>query len=656
MIIDSAAFNDIPGLIGATLSESADDASTLSLSFEGFGPAWLEYMQPITVMHRGRVLFHGKITSLARNNAGGEMTSSATASNFLWLLARQTLGAQIAEVRAAAANEAWSGLQSSANAAMASWKSLADSCRIDAPGWVANADGSEAAESVITLDASRARYSFGAYMERERAITAWTALLEMKSCNPDCSYRVNYVSGAIEVISLGKADSLAWDTARMGIIAANDIAPQYEEALTGVAVVVSWSAEGGASGVAVRQYPPGLDMAQSGVKVFAAGADNALQAAAQADHMIAQCRAYYEAANALQWGGSVSAKLEDVPASPLACRLCLTGPGAHESWHGMQAMVSEVEWDFMEMACTLSLGRTVDEPELHELQFDDHESEDDSTEADAPQQPESTEALSTALPDSEEEFSTEEASTQEASTWDGASTTWDAASTWEDSASASGSAEGSAAGSGSGSAGPDSGSACGSGSTGSGSGSGSGTQPQTTTMPQGSQGSGSGGSSGSGSSPGGSGSGCDCASQWSDLETWKKDVEDRLAKLEAGQPGVGSGSGSDVGSGSASAGGEGSEAGSACGCADELKALQEKVQALEARSINFDSTWFNVSGQNVTFNAGQVKTAVDSIIQGVTIDVTASGLSETTAFGTIAVDTSGGGDLGNASFTSSVHY
>lgn len=104
-------------------------------------------------------------------------------------------------------------------------------------------------------------------------------------------------------------------------------------------------------------------------------------------------------------------------------------------------------------------------------------------------------------------------------------------------------------------------------------------------------------------------------------------------------------------SGSGSVGETGS-----CGCSSELQDIKSRLLTVENRTITFDSQWFSVSGQNVTFNSARVRTAVNSIITGVSIDVTASGLSETTAFGTISVDTSGGGDMGNASFTSSVHY
>lgn len=659
MIIDSTAFATIPGLTLATLTESADDVSVLTLEFAGFGPDWLEYMQPVTIMHRGRVLFHGKITSYSRNNDSGEATSSATVSNLLWLLDHQTLGAQIAEVKAAADNENTgspylrsASLQTAANNATASWTALAESCRISAPGWIVNEDGTEAAESLITLDASRARYSFGAYMTRERAITAWTALLDMKTCNPDCTYRVNYTTGAVEVISISKADAVAWDTRQQGLISASDISPQYEDAVTGVAVLVSWSGEHG-SGVTVRTYPKGLDLAQLGVKVFTASVENVMQATAQAQHMLEQCQAYYEAANALQWGGSVSAKLADVPASPLCACLNLTGPGTHESWGSMAAIVTEVEWDFMELTCTLTLGRTVDEPDLHELQFEDNDGGDDDSTGDDGGDMEDD---STGDDDIEDDLSTDEGLEEELSTEDGLPTLGDTTtanatgteeSTTEEEASATGSGSGSSSGSGSGGSAPPEGS-------GSASGSGSGSQ-------QGSQGSGSGqgsaqgsgqgsgSSGGSGSSPSGSGSapaGCDCASKWDSLDDWKQSIEDRLAALESAA-GIGSGSGS----GSGDAGGTGS-----CGCGSELQDIKSRLETVEKRTITFDSQWFSVSGQEVSFNSAGIQTAVNSIITGVTIDVTASGLSETTAFGTISVDTSGGGDLGNASFNSSVHY
>lgn len=668
MILDSSDFASIPGLTLATLTECADGVGTLSLEFCGFGPDWLAYMEPVTVMHRGRVLFHGKVTSYARQNHGGEVSCAATVSNLIWLLDHQTLGAQIAEVKAAAANAAGGGLRAAANAAMTSWATIAESCRIEAPGWVVNEDGSEAQECIISLDISRAHYSFGAWIERERAITAWTALLQMKTSNPDCVFRVNYTTGAVEVISLREAEVVTWDSGQMGLLFASEISPRYEEAITGVAVMVQWSGEV-SSGVAVRTFPSDLDLSQIGVKIFTATVENALQAGAQLAHLAKQCEAYYEAANVLQWGGSVSARLADVPVSPLCACLNVSGEGTHASWHEMGAMVTEVVWDFVERTCTLTLGYTVEDPDLHELSFGsggdgaststqqgggawslEQTGDDDgsgggwllsttTTEASTSTAGASTStggatgvSTSTGGSGSEPPGGVESMSTTTTTT-EGESTTTRATTTMPPTDGVSTSTAGAA----SGGSGDDEGSDDDDGSGGSG-----GSRPSTSTealsSSQGGSGDAGSGSGGAGSGSGGSGAGgCDCAARWLDLQAWQGALEERLAQLEGALAGSG---------GSA-----------ACGCQGELAELEGRLAAVEGRSISFDSRWFTVSGQNVSFRSARVREAVDGIITGVSVEVSASGLVESTAFGSIAVDTSGGGDLGGeASFSSSVHY
>ena len=102
MILHSEELYKLANIDSATLKENATGEGVLNLSFSGFGPEWLKYMQPVTLYHKGKVLFHGKLTSLSRTNDGGAVTSSAVINNFMWLLDRQTLGQQVAEIEAAA--------------------------------------------------------------------------------------------------------------------------------------------------------------------------------------------------------------------------------------------------------------------------------------------------------------------------------------------------------------------------------------------------------------------------------------------------------------------------------------------------------------------------------------------------------------------------
>ena len=100
MDIDTQTAGGIHGITALRVVESATDIGTAEMEFAGFGPEWLQYMEPVTVRHRGRVIFHGKITGLERSNDGGSITSRCTVSNFLWLLNRQTLGQQLAQIMA----------------------------------------------------------------------------------------------------------------------------------------------------------------------------------------------------------------------------------------------------------------------------------------------------------------------------------------------------------------------------------------------------------------------------------------------------------------------------------------------------------------------------------------------------------------------------
>lgn len=417
MIIDSSDFPQIPELLTAALRESADDAGVLTLEFAGFGPEWLGYMEPVTILHRERVLFHGKITDFSRSNDGGQITTQVSVQNFIWLFDHQTLGAQLAELQAAESNQNAESsnrvrVSLAATQAMSSWARLAESCRISAPGWVVNEDGSPAGDSFIGLNTERAHYSFGKFYDREKYITQWTALLAMKQCNPDALYLPDYTSGELHVVSMLKATPCNWDTQREGILSISGIAPQYEAVVTGVALNVSWTTEKGVTRSRTFTYPAGLNRNQMGVKIFTATVEDASRVRRQADYMMQQLRRYYTVANTLQWGGSVTARMEDVEGSPLGQLLSITGEGTHEDWHSMAAVVTETEWDFMSGEVSLTLGRTVQEPELTELTWPE------DAEADTEETGSEGDGWSDDWP-------------EEDTTWDDATTTWeDITTTW----------------------------------------------------------------------------------------------------------------------------------------------------------------------------------------------------------------------------------
>ncbi len=496
MIIDSSDFTGLPGIKQANLSESSDGPGTLTLAWCGYGPEWLRWMEPVTLMHRGRVLFHGRITSFNRTNDAGNMESSCTVQNGLWLLDHMPLGAQVAEAQAA--NQRMPvDFNKAGREALRSWESLAESCRADAPLWVVDEAGVPQEDGELWLDVSLANYSTGARFKQDKVITAWTALLEMKQANPDATFRMNYTTGGIEVVSIAEAEVIAWDTMDMRLKTCGDIAPQYESCITGVALVVSWPAseENHTRGGSVMMvYPETVNAGDMGVKLYTAQVENQKQASAQSNYMMGQLRRYYEAVNVLQYGGNVTALMDDVTESPLCKRMNVTGTGTHETWHEMAAMVSGVEWDFLEGTVEAQLGAQVGEPDISEMEFMDDE--DSSSTMDDGDEPGDDEDNSTY--DSTETWGT--------STWDN-TTTWgesnDGTGTWPVQPSTTADGTGSTTG------GEES-------TTGSHPGGGTGIVP-----------------GGSGGSSGSQAGGCDCAEKWVAYEQRMAALEARVTALEA---------------------------------------------------------------------------------------------------------------------------
>lgn len=414
MIIRSDEFARIPGLTAATLTESSDaSASVLSLEFAGEGPDWVKYMEPVTILHRGRVLFHGKITSLPRSNNAGEVSTSVTVSDFRWLMDHSTLGAQLAELKAAAVDESVPvSLRDAATTTMSGWGYLEQSSLMAAPGWTVDADGTPLEEAEIGVDASKGnRDTVGAVATKDRALSVGYTLQRMKEANPGCFYKADYIAGRLEVWHYKALPELTIDTAQARVVEAGSIDPRYEDAVTGVALVVEYEEQyGNISGNKmklhrVRLLPEDISLEDIGVRVFTASAPDKQRAKEQEKHVMRQLEGWYEAASRLQWTGSVQLLMEYVEPTPLATKVNLTGPGVIKSWETMNAEVSAVEWDFMAGVVTLTLGSDLAEPEIGELEWP--ESEEESTEEDSSEEESTTEEEST------EEESTEEESTAE---------------------------------------------------------------------------------------------------------------------------------------------------------------------------------------------------------------------------------------------------
>lgn len=362
------------------LRETATEGAELTLTYDGPAPSWAQFGETVTLMHRGQVAFTGKVVRVPGSESAGEAgQTTVTVRDFFWLLERQTLGAQVDSVMAAAGSggSALSGAQTmrgALNSAMQSWVTLAASCRMEAQGWTVTPKGELHAADSIGLNTARARYSFGRYMDTGKAMTTLDAMLCMRQANPDCLLLPDYIAGQVRVTALANTEELVWDTQRVGILAAQDIAQDFESAVTGVAVAVTYQGTGDRQQVRVAMYPPGLDAADTGVKLFSVSAPSAGHSGAQLAHALQQARSFYEAANEVQYTGSITAALADVEASPLGKRLSITGRGARPEWAGMRAIVSDVLWDFAEQTVTAELGFTVEEPQISELQWEDPDS------------------------------------------------------------------------------------------------------------------------------------------------------------------------------------------------------------------------------------------------------------------------------------------
>ena len=361
------------------LRETATEGAELTLTYDGPAPSWAQFGETVTLMHRGQVAFTGKVVRIPGSESAGEAgQTTVTVRDFFWLLERQTLGAQVESVMAAAGSggSALSGAQTmrgALNSAMQSWVTLAASCRLETQGWTVTPQGVPHRADSIGLNTAAARYSFGRYMDTSKAMTTLDAMLCMRQANPDCLLLPDYIAGQVRVVALGNTEELVWDTQRVGILAEEEIAQDFEHTVTGVAVAVTYQGTGDRQQVRVAMYPPGLAADDMGVKLFTVSAPSAGHSAEQLAFALKQARAYYEAANEVQYTGSITAALADVEASPLGKRLSITGRGSRPEWAGMRAIVSEVLWDFTEKTVAATLGFTVEEPQIAELQWDEYD-------------------------------------------------------------------------------------------------------------------------------------------------------------------------------------------------------------------------------------------------------------------------------------------
>lgn len=363
MILHTHTIGDLLAITSATMSESTSNVSTVALEFAGFGPDWLEYMQPVTIYHRGSIIFHGKITTVERSNNAGDVSTTATISNFFWLLCRQTLGQQIAEIKNAAQEARRAELAGQLGKEVASeagyysnstWGDLVQTMALTAPGWMPEGSLADQGGSLLTVKASGKVSGRTVWAVTDKLITTASALYKLRQRAADVQYVVDYNLGTLTATAIGDMQSLTIDSRDGGLMAADGISPQYEAALTGV--VIAYTSEDGF--VSLYRYPDDLTMDADGVKVFSLSGGYFVRS------WRTVAREYYEAASVLQWSGSVTLLQSALTRSPLGGTLNLIGPGCHPTWADMNAVVTTAEWDFLQGTVTLGLGRDFSDPEF----------------------------------------------------------------------------------------------------------------------------------------------------------------------------------------------------------------------------------------------------------------------------------------------------
>lgn len=398
---------ELAGITAATLEEYTTGEGVLNLEFAGFGPEWLGYMVPVSLYHRGTLIFHGKMVNFSRTNEGGAVSARAEVQNFMWLLNRQTLEQQVAAIEEDVVGSGsgddggsdggglgpgvnsigrWGGAgqigknkakQNQEGRYVVTW-GHALSFRAGGSGW--KVLRSRAADD----DGIAVRCSYGVASRQmwtvtDKVVTTASALWKMRRKAQDVQYIIDYEAGTVTATGIGELPWITLDTSAGTVLSISDISRQFEASVTGVAIV--WTND--EDKTEVHTYPEGLDMAQDGVKVFH------LTGTYYVESWDTVAREYYEATNVPQWGGSVTVLMRALTASPIGCRLSLVGPGTHESWHSMGAVVTHCSWDLLAGTMTASLGREFADPEFADAEetedggwvMEEYERTDEGTES-----------------------------------------------------------------------------------------------------------------------------------------------------------------------------------------------------------------------------------------------------------------------------------
>lgn len=403
MELHAENLSELADITSATLVERASGEGVLRLEFAGWGADWLRYMEPVSLYRRGELIFHGKVVEFSRTNEGGSIRASAEVQNFFWLLERQSLGQQLAELQEAAeggsgtavgdgtwemsevqAREKYAVNASALMGRLAkgqigkhaaqkisgggyrvTWGMAVAGMRTYAPGWtVLPKSGGYTSRAAavgtlgngeLTVECSPGVRYRQMWATTDKMVTTASALWRKAQ---DVQYIVDYAAGTVTAMGIGELPELELKTDDGVLLSAADVSPQYADCVTGVAIV--WTNDAGQT--ELHTYPAELDMAQDGVKVFS------LTGSYYVESWDTAAREYYEAANVVQLGGTLRLLADRLPVSPLGRRLRLSGPGTHAEWAAgdVYAVATCCEWDLLERTVTVQLGREFSDPEFAE--------------------------------------------------------------------------------------------------------------------------------------------------------------------------------------------------------------------------------------------------------------------------------------------------
>ncbi len=406
MELHAENLSELADITSATLVERASGEGVLRLEFAGWGADWLRYMEPVSLYRRGELMFHGKVVEFSRTNEGGSIRASAEVQNFFWLLERQSLGQQLAELQEAAeggsgtavGDGTWEMSEAQAREKYAvnasalmgrlakgqigkhaaqkisgggyrvTWGMAVAGMRTYAPGWtVLPKSGGYTSRAAavgtlgngeLTVECSPGVRYRQMWATTDKMVTTASALWRMRRKAQDVQYIVDYAAGTVTAMGIGELPELELKTDDGVLLSAADVSPQYADCVTGVAIV--WTNDAGQT--ELHTYPAGLDMAQDGVKVFS------LTGSYYVESWDTAAREYYEAANVVQLGGTLRLLADRLPVSPLGRRLRLSGPGTHAEWAAgdVYAVATCCEWDLLERTVTVQLGREFSDPEFAE--------------------------------------------------------------------------------------------------------------------------------------------------------------------------------------------------------------------------------------------------------------------------------------------------